>query len=436
MANPTASEIMGYIQSKGYSRSAAAAMVGNISVETPKFNPAKSHDDGMGIGLFGHQKDRRHSRNPQIGLRAFARARGKTERDWKTQIDFAIHEIETKPAYAQTHRALTNPNLTEAQKASVFSVNFERPGTPHLARRMSNATRYMRAAPAQSYTQTPKTGPVPIFAARQTIDDMPVSLRTAAAMPTARPPTMIAEVPAAVQPEYSIPRKTSYFTSTPAEIAARPPSKTFDNHINVDAPPINASLTGSALGGSTAIQGIDVNSIPGLFSGSPKDEIDALRNYADGIQTNPSLDAGRFDRANPVNSIDNMAGALEDAALSPNGTPIGPWATGYTPQSATPAFDGQSLGAPGLLGMPPVGDPAIQQDKDIGQLAALGFFGDPLPEDPLTPTITPPPVRTDPDIYDWGTPATTPTTTTATAPATTLAPLDDDMSYRLGGTPA
>ncbi|MCP5099870.1 MAG: hypothetical protein GY943_30315, partial [Chloroflexi bacterium] len=46
------------------------------------------------------------------------------------------------------------------------------------------------------------------------------------------------------------------------------------------------------------------------------------------------------------------------------------------------------------------------------------------------------PVRTDPDIYDWGTPATTPTTTTATAPATTLAPLDDDMSYRLGGTPA
>jgi hypothetical protein len=65
------------------------------------------HDEGTGLGLFGHRLSRREA------LIQFARARGKSPTDGLTQLQFAVNEIKT--GYPGIWSVITSRNPTRNQ---------------------------------------------------------------------------------------------------------------------------------------------------------------------------------------------------------------------------------------------------------------------------------------------------------------------------------
>lgn len=127
----------------------AAAFVGNFMVEsTPGLHPHVRGDGGAALGL-AQWNDRRPA------LEAFAAKRGKPPEDLDTQIAFVLHELETTEASAW---AKIRAARTVDEKAAAVSQFYERPGIPHLGRRVGNAREVMRQYQSG---QVPRwTGPV------------------------------------------------------------------------------------------------------------------------------------------------------------------------------------------------------------------------------------------------------------------------------------
>jgi hypothetical protein len=116
-ASQPAQTSMQFFMSRGYSKAAAAGIVGNLIQENATFNPAQSHDGGTGIGIAGWRLERR------TALRQFASARGKTETDFQTQLEFIDHELNTTESGVKQRLV----NAKTAPEAAEAFIHFERP---------------------------------------------------------------------------------------------------------------------------------------------------------------------------------------------------------------------------------------------------------------------------------------------------------------------
>ncbi len=109
----------------------AAAFVGNGMVESgPGLLPGAVGDGGNALGVWQWNGPRRRA------LQDFAAKRGKPATDLDTQIAFLLHELRTSEAGAW---AKIRTARTAEEAAALISQHFERPGIPHLGRRVGHA---------------------------------------------------------------------------------------------------------------------------------------------------------------------------------------------------------------------------------------------------------------------------------------------------------
>ncbi|WP_454200087.1 phage tail tip lysozyme, partial [Nocardia sp. Marseille-Q1738] len=128
--NPQVADMYRYLISKyGLTPAQAAGILGNIQVEsgfkTDAFNPREG-----AIGLCQWLGGRRRN------LERFAATYGKPVTDWKVQIDFMMHELQSgeSGAYARLRAA-----QTPAAAAAVFDQYYERSSGEARGQRMAYA---------------------------------------------------------------------------------------------------------------------------------------------------------------------------------------------------------------------------------------------------------------------------------------------------------
>lgn len=127
--------VFGRLVERGMEPHVAAGFVGNFMVEAgPTINPAIVGDGGAALGMAQWN-------NRRPALIAFARARGKDPTDIDVQIDFLFHELETSEAGA-AQRIFQAQTAQEA--AQLVSDLYERPGIPHMTRRVAHAAAVMQ----------------------------------------------------------------------------------------------------------------------------------------------------------------------------------------------------------------------------------------------------------------------------------------------------
>lgn len=123
--------VFGRLIERGMEPHVAAGFVGNFMVEAgPTINPSIVGDGGAALGM-AQWNDRRPA------LIAFARAQGKPPTDLDVQIDFLFHELATSEASA-AQRIFQASTAQEA--AQLVSDLYERPGVPHMPRRLAHAS--------------------------------------------------------------------------------------------------------------------------------------------------------------------------------------------------------------------------------------------------------------------------------------------------------
>ncbi len=108
--------IMQKFQEAGYTPEQSAAAAGHFFHES-RNNPNAVHDGGIGVGIAGWNGDRR------AALEKFAAAQGKPANDFDTQVDFAIHELDTTENAAGA--ALKKAGNVE--DATTAFMHYERP---------------------------------------------------------------------------------------------------------------------------------------------------------------------------------------------------------------------------------------------------------------------------------------------------------------------
>ncbi|GGH36381.1 hypothetical protein SAMN05444007_108256 [Cribrihabitans marinus] len=126
--------VYGRLIERGMEPHIAAGFVGNFMVESGVgLNPQAIGDGGSALGI-AQWNDRRPA------LIAFAQARGKPPTDLDVQIEFLFHELATTEARAG-QRIFQAQTAQEA--ARLVSDLYERPGIPHMPRRLSHAAAVM-----------------------------------------------------------------------------------------------------------------------------------------------------------------------------------------------------------------------------------------------------------------------------------------------------
>jgi len=146
---------MQFFQSRGYTPAQAAGIVGNLVQESGPLNPTLSHDGGTGVGIAGWRLERR------TALRQFAAARGKTETDFQTQLEFLDQELNTTEAGAG---ARLKAAKTAAEAAEAF-IHFERPAgytaaNPRAGHGFANRVRNAEMLAGQQPAAVPYAGEI------------------------------------------------------------------------------------------------------------------------------------------------------------------------------------------------------------------------------------------------------------------------------------
>ena len=135
--------------SKGYEEKDVRAILANMDVETGgTFDPAtkqrfkgstkvkdwfKPAKGGRGTGLLQWDGPRR------LELKKYAESKGKTWDDLDTQVDFLDKEL--KSTEKSNFKKVMKKESTE-DKAKEFALKVERPGKPHLKRRVESAKKF------------------------------------------------------------------------------------------------------------------------------------------------------------------------------------------------------------------------------------------------------------------------------------------------------
>ena len=125
-------QIWSFFKSKGFSDAAIAGIIGNISQES-SFNPKAGGDGGTSFGLCQWHKGRWDN------LKAYAKSKGTTDADIKTQLEFAYKELMAMPG-GKDYMKMTDP----AKAADWWCSYFERPDESLANRpnRRSEAEKY------------------------------------------------------------------------------------------------------------------------------------------------------------------------------------------------------------------------------------------------------------------------------------------------------
>ncbi|MEV3964127.1 phage tail tip lysozyme [Nocardia sp. NPDC050193] len=129
-----------YLLEKGFTPAQAAGILGNFQVEAPGFDTGAYNPGEGAIGLAQWQGIRR------ANLEAFAAAQGKPVTDWKTQVDFMVHEMRGTPGIqgmgARSESAAYNSLMgagSASHAAEVFDDAYERSSGEARAQRAANA---------------------------------------------------------------------------------------------------------------------------------------------------------------------------------------------------------------------------------------------------------------------------------------------------------
>ena len=141
-----------YLSEKGFKPHQVAGIIGNLQQESgPGLKTAAVGDGGNAYGIAQWNGPRRRA------FKAYAAKRGKKPNSLIVQLDYLVHELNTTERGAM---AALQKTRTAAEAAKVFSEKFERPGTPHLARRV----RYAQALAGESPSAIPVNMPAEISA--------------------------------------------------------------------------------------------------------------------------------------------------------------------------------------------------------------------------------------------------------------------------------
>jgi hypothetical protein len=132
-----------YLTENGVSPIMASGLVGNLMQESGKdIDPAASGDNGNAFGSAQWNGPRMRA------YMGYAKGRGAEPTDFKTQLDFLLHEGRTTEKAAWSAIAAAK---TPEEAALIASGKFWRPGVPHNERRQGYATavygRFGAAAP-------------------------------------------------------------------------------------------------------------------------------------------------------------------------------------------------------------------------------------------------------------------------------------------------
>jgi hypothetical protein len=87
-------------------------------MDESKGDPTAVHDQGTGLGLFGHRLGRREA------LKQFAASQGTSPTDPFTQLQFSLQEIKTKYPHVWTVVSAPNPTTNQLWRASIDWLGF------------------------------------------------------------------------------------------------------------------------------------------------------------------------------------------------------------------------------------------------------------------------------------------------------------------------
>lgn len=126
-----AREIYDYLIRQGLSPAAASGVLGNMMTESSLQTGAWNAGEGA-LGLCQWEKGR-------LGdLEQFARQQGKSVGDWRTQVDFMMHELQTK--YTKAYSAIQHAS-SPAEAAAQFDRLYEISAGTSRGKRETNAQR-------------------------------------------------------------------------------------------------------------------------------------------------------------------------------------------------------------------------------------------------------------------------------------------------------
>ena len=137
-----------YLEEAGVPAHVAAGLVGNIMAESGGRTGAVG-DQGASVGAFQWQGPRLHGGNGYTGLIPFAQQRGGSPYDLKTQLDYALYELQGPEAAAYKH-ALATKSPEEA--AAAIAQYYERPAGHDYSKRQAYARQYANSAGAPEGT--------------------------------------------------------------------------------------------------------------------------------------------------------------------------------------------------------------------------------------------------------------------------------------------
>lgn len=120
-------DIYNRYRAAGFTDVEAAALTGNIGAESSFDTRVVSHDEYGSEGLIQFTDDRLQ------GLKDFAAEKGLDPYDWKTQIDFSIHELTEGNERAALNAMREHPDATPEEMAVIVRREYERPN-PNVAR--------------------------------------------------------------------------------------------------------------------------------------------------------------------------------------------------------------------------------------------------------------------------------------------------------------
>jgi hypothetical protein len=127
---------MDFFTSRGFTREAAAGIVGNLLAESGINPKSEQYGGGPGRGIAQWSVDQRW----QTYLK-FAKNRGLEPTDLNAQLRFIIHEMPSQMGEsAKTIKTMTDSNAA----AKLFMDKYERPGKPNWDRRVSETARALR----------------------------------------------------------------------------------------------------------------------------------------------------------------------------------------------------------------------------------------------------------------------------------------------------
>ncbi|MEU6558779.1 phage tail tip lysozyme [Nocardia nova] len=134
---PTAKAIYDYLIEKGFTPAQAAGIIGNMQIESGFRTDAYNSGEGA-IGLCQWEGGRRSK------LEAFA---GNKVGNWKTQVDFMVHEMQTSETGAY---ARVKASKTPGEAAAAFDQYYERSSGEARGKRISAAENFANSMTVQA----------------------------------------------------------------------------------------------------------------------------------------------------------------------------------------------------------------------------------------------------------------------------------------------